>query len=190
MTRADSARHVPGWTPVGQPVHTRRRVVLAGRVRDAVTQAPIAGAVVEIVDGTTRTSSRADGLFWCLGPLAAVTTVTLRVSAPHLGTRYGSVEQSITLPHMWWEVNLPPTRLAGTVMDAQGKAIAGAQVRLGGDAQGVLTDAEGKYLLMPLVASQPTVEVSKPPFTSARIALSEPLHTGEETNIDVTLNRP
>jgi hypothetical protein len=72
-------------------------------VRDAVTHAPIAGAVVEM-DGTARTSSGADGLFWFLGPLAAAATVTLRV-CPHLGTRYGSVEQSVplaaTLPATW-----------------------------------------------------------------------------------------
>jgi len=194
MTPADSAWSIPGWTPVGQPVSTRRRVVLAGRVRDAVTNAPIAGAVVETVGGTARTSSRADGLFWFFGPLADAATVTLRVSAPHLGTRYGSVERSVplaaTLPATWetaGDVALPPTRLAGTVTDPQGKAIVGAQVRLCGDTQGVLTNAQGAYMLMPRVVSQPTVEVSAPQFTSTRTALAAPLRVGEATIVNVTL---
>jgi hypothetical protein len=38
--------------------------VLAGRVRDAVTQVPLAGAVVTLGDDTVCTLSQADGLFW------------------------------------------------------------------------------------------------------------------------------
>ena len=85
------------------------------------------------------------------------------------------------------EIALPPTRLSGIVKDPQGKPIGGAQVRLCGDAQTVLTDAQGAYILMPLVASQPPVEASAPKYVSQRTALPAPLLAGEATTIDMTL---
>ena len=59
----------PGWRAISQPESTRRGVVLVGCVRDAVTQAPIAGAVVTLGDDMAGAVSRADGLFWFVGPV-------------------------------------------------------------------------------------------------------------------------
>jgi hypothetical protein len=183
-----------GWTAESQPEGVRRRVVLAGRVRDAVTHAPIAGAVVEISGRAERTVSRADGLFFFMGPVGHATNVVLRVHAPRLGTRYGTVEQSMPLmttpPDKWedWgDVALEPTRISGTVTDPQGTPIVGAQVRLCGDPQTVLTNEHGVYTLMPLVASTPTVEIAATRFVSMRTALATPLRAGEARIVNVTL---
>jgi hypothetical protein len=71
-------------------------------------------------------------------------------------------------------VELPPTRIHGTVKNKDG-ALAGAKVRLRGDTNVVRTDAQGFYELTRLVKGNPTVEVTA---AGHRTAVSQPIPLG------------
>ena len=103
---------IAGWEPVSQPECSRRRVALAGRVIDQRSQAPIAGATVEIRQAVksgkgTRTSgaaldrtlSHSDGLFYFLdlrsGTSYALVASNLRIEVTARG--YKPVSQPAKL---------------------------------------------------------------------------------------------
>lgn len=116
-----------GWEAVGVPEGVRRRVVVAGQVIDAKTQAPLAAAVVEICalaePGTGRwqqTMTRADGTYAFTGLPEG--KYRLHVYVPHPSSPYGEFTdeyqvtiQDAPLPPQWIEVPLQPGAVAGGV---------------------------------------------------------------------------
>jgi hypothetical protein len=116
-----------------------------------------------------RVYSRADGAF-CFVDLPAG-SYRLNVSAPEMGTRYGEgkVENlevqpdpgNGRVPVVQADVELPPTRIHGTVTDAvTGMPIPGARVRLLGDTVVVKTSDDGMYDLSQQIAGEPTLQVT------------------------------
>lgn len=172
-----------------------RAVALAGQVTDGVSGKPIAGAVVEIVDRPERTVSRPDGIFFFLDLPAD--SYRLRVIAPQLGTRYGTVETDAVqvedgrdaagrVKVAKADVKLPPTRIHGQVTRSDNaQPIVGAKVRLRGDTTVVRTDADGRYALTGLVAGNPTLEVSAANFVTASQAVE--LGAGQDLTVDIAL---
>jgi len=148
-----------------------------------------------------RTWSEADGIFYFLDlpPSAADGHYRLRISVPHMGTRYGVVEtEPLQVQEnpagppgqvAWTEVELTPTRVHGTVKrlnaDDTTQPLAGASVRLRGDTKMVRTKADGSYQLAPLVAGQPTLEVSAPSFETYTETLE--LAAGHDLEVNVWL---
>lgn len=152
----------------------RRRVSLAGRVSDAVTGRPLAGARVEIVDApgewTTWAAARAtelagrtppgtppglattgaDGWFRFLDLPAGPYTVA--VSLPALGSRYAAggataPVDAVAAGRGWADASLTlaPTTLEGRVTDAAGGPVAMADVRVKGSLESAVTDGDGRF---------------------------------------------
>lgn len=196
----------------------RHAVSIVGTVTDALSHAPIVGALIEITAGPPafearraaldadpalqqaaerpdRRLSRADGSYFFLDLPAG--DYTLKVSAPRLGTRYGTAslapvhmaearDEGQRLAPVHVDAALPPTRIRGQVTRSDsGQPVAGAKVRLRGDNRVALTDGDGRYLLSDLVAGAPTVEVSAKHFAGA--ALPVDLKAGQEQVMDIGL---
>src|SRR5271157_2107082 len=120
--------------PATVPLVAHHRVAIAGYVKDAVTQKPIAGAVVTIVDMPdafkrelrhaaqgSSTQTRNDGLYYFLDLPDG--NYTLQASFPALGRRYGSMHHTAKVPHdpklgtkvQFVNLALPPTAIQGKV---------------------------------------------------------------------------
>lgn len=173
-----------------------QRAAIFGVVRDALDAQCIAGALVEIPARQLATHTRHDGSYWFCDLLAG--EYTLRISVPHLGTRYGVVNisgvavatESSGKPILdaRASVQLSPTHVIGRVTDAaDAAALAGAMVRLRGAEARVQTTATGNFCLGPLVASAPTLEVSARGYVSAVRTLT--LTAGQQANVDIALSR-
>ena len=170
------------------------RASICGYVRDAETNATIAGATVEIVGRNAQTRSRDDGFYHFLDvPDGAY---TLHAAAPMLGSRYADVtvanvvvaSQADGRPSFdpRGNLNLPPTRLSGHVQRSGTLApIARAEVRLRAAGVRTLSDDLGHYVLSPAQAGEQTVQVSAPGFAagSQRVALT----AGQSTTADFVL---
>lgn len=200
-------------------VIVRRTVAVAGRVTDALTGQPLARAIVEVTGGPPefgaklavlaadpawaqraerldRRVARADG-WYALSDLPPG-TYTLRVSAPHLGTRYqpAALLDNVVIaappgPNeraspVFAHVVLQPTRVKGRVTRNGGQAVAGAKVRLRGDTTVVPTDDEGRFLLSGIVAGKPTIEITAKNFQPFSQTLT--LNAGQELTVDTVLN--
>jgi hypothetical protein len=141
-----------------------------------------------------RVYSRADGLF-CFVDLPAG-RYRLNVSAPEMGTRYGVVKVENLevqtdpgegrVPVTPADVELPPTRIHGTVTDAvTGQPIPGARVRLLGDTVVVKTGDDGTYDLSQQIAGKPTLHVATPGYKPEARKLE--LAAGQERVEDLAL---
>lgn len=185
---------------MGEWVNIQRAVSIAGQVRDASTQQPISGALVSIIKGPPefdeqlhilsgqpdwlartrrldQTVSRPDGMYWFVRLPKGL--YTLRVGAPHMGSRFGVVE--LEGIRVWAtreptgrikldpaDATLPPTMIHGTVKHhATQQPIGRAKVRLLGTPDILYTQADGTFRLTNLVAGRPTLEVSAPQFQMA-----------------------
>lgn len=142
-----------------------------------------------------RVYSRPDGVF-CFTDLPAG-HYRLKISAPALGTRYGVAEVGLyevlpdpgagQVPVARANVDLPPTRIHGTVTDAvTGKPIPGARVRLRGDTVVVRTGGDGTYDLSQQIAGEPTLQVTAPSYKPEARKLE--LAAGQERVEDLALH--
>jgi len=169
----------------------RHQVAIAGRVTDAETHKPMARVCVSITgmppafrqkldllekahsssweslsERPDRTQAHNDGLFLFVDLPPGKYSLT--AEAPRLGSRYGKVQQQVTVAQdakgnvRMVAVNfaLPPTVLRGKVTGASHKAgVAMAEVRVKGSGEYAYTDSQGQYALMRIEAGKRTVLV-------------------------------
>lgn len=176
---------------------TRRQVAIAGRVTDRQTGQAIAGADVSVKNADQKlvanSRTAADGHYHVMD--LADGEYTLEASVPAAGSRYGTAQGQATVERdtehrikmAVTDFDLPPTRIHGRVTDHDThQPIAGASVRLRGDTQIMLTDADGRYALDGLVKGNPTVEVSASKYTMTWQDTS--LTAGQDQTVDVELS--
>jgi Carboxypeptidase regulatory-like domain/CarboxypepD_reg-like domain len=173
----------------------RHRVAIAGSVTDAITEQRIAGAVVEVVGQNLQTQTREDGSFYFIDLPDG--QYTLKVSAPNLGSRYGTAnvanvtvkdENGRLIFDSQANVKLSPTRLIGQVKRSDNnQPIANALVQLRGSETQTLTNKEGRYVLSGIQASQPRVQVSVNGFVTQIQQVKEKLIAGQEQAVEFRL---
>ncbi|HYF66370.1 MAG TPA: carboxypeptidase regulatory-like domain-containing protein, partial [Herpetosiphonaceae bacterium] len=116
---------------------TVRPNTLSGKLLDAYTQQPVAGALIQTSTGISATSSP-EGAYKLVG-------VTESFSVTVSATDYGLVSSPIER-NTAYDATLRPTVLSGVLIDKYSqKPIAGATVSVG--ALSAATDAEGRYTL-------------------------------------------
>lgn len=169
-------------------IEIRHKVAIAGTTSDEITNQPIADVVVELSGQNIHILMCENGSFYLInqqkGQVKLPTSLskiqngffyfmdlpngeyTLKVSAPKLKSRYEPVkEQKVTVPNLQAKIQLSPTRLVGQVKRSDNnEPITKALVKLGGSEYQTLTNDKGEYILLGLVASKPTVQVSYPNF--------------------------
>jgi sugar lactone lactonase YvrE len=148
-----AASHAPSEPTTG---------TIVGRVVDAATAAPIAGATVQRVDATpSATSSATDGSF----ALASLEpgAFTVRISKVGYTSREFAVQIAAGQTLQFGTVQLARASLtadlSGTVHSNTGAALAGVIVSVG--TTSALTDAAGAYALAGLNAGAATIQVTK-----------------------------
>lgn len=166
------------------------RAAIAGVVTDARSDDRLPDCVIEIAETGEQTTSDAEGFYAFLN-LPPGTAVTLEVSAPKLGTRYGTASaanvtvavdnRGVPVFDAKANIDLPPTTLTGRVKRADNnQPIEGAQVRIKGSSFAARTDSSGDFVLNAVQAGTPTVEISALGFkTDMRVVT---MHRGEETS--------
>lgn len=186
-------------------IRLTQAAALAGRVTDARTKQPIAGAQVEIIQGPPafqtllklagpdryRLTTRADGSYgFCDLPNGLY---KLRASATN---RYGSVETASVrvfknrddagrIRVSYSNIALPPTRLHGKVTTGSGAPVSQAKVQVRGDTRSVLTDSGGEYTLDGLAPGTPTIEVSAAAFKTEQQTIT--VTTGSDLILNFVL---
>jgi hypothetical protein len=200
---------VPTWDV------TRHQVALSGRVVDAQTKQPLAGALVELatmpaavrkwLDVRTREAESLgkpapgaqrtgrDGAFRFVDLPAG--SYALAVSHPQAGTRYGTAKPSAKLvaasgggvTPVVLEVALVPTAVRGTVTGPGGDPVVMAEVALKGG-ESTYTDDRGDYVLSAVEAGARTLLVRAHGMAPATAAV--PLSAGAKAAVvDVALTR-
>jgi hypothetical protein len=168
----------------------RNTATIAGQVSDARSGRAIADAVVTIVAGPAgftrmrealaaleaanpgwqpqgqrpdRRICRANGGFVFVD-LDAGGGYTLRAAAPHLGSRYGTVEISAAPGNFRVALKLPPTCISGTLRDPAGLPVVGARVALVGGDMLAWTDEAGNFTLGPITKGTWTIVPGRPGY--------------------------
>jgi hypothetical protein len=126
-----------------------------------------------------RTWSHSDGIFYFLDLPAgeAGEGYRLRITMPHMGTRFSMVETPMVIvpkrpagaprPPVRVDVELPSTRIRGAVTQrivhddgtVETQPVVGARIHLFGDSTYVRTRAGGHYELDRLLAGKPMIEI-------------------------------
>jgi hypothetical protein len=184
---------------------TRHQVAVAGRVTNAATGKPVAGAVITIVSmptafrrkvqlcsrqrrapsldetiGTTR--SRTDGLFYFLDLPEG--KYTLAAALPSLGRRYGKAQETAVVTRdsngnlklVSVNFGLQPTLVKGKIVGrGQKTGVAMAEIRLKGSGERAFSDAQGEYVLSGIESGKRSLLVSAQGYR----ALSQPIHLAE-----------
>ena len=168
------------------------RAVIAGRVTQAGSGKPLAGALVQITDGP-QAFCAADGFyrFQDLPP----GQYTLTASLPGTGSRYGSKSAQVTLADNGQgkavlqnvDLALPATTIQGKVKDQSAQAIKLAEVRVQGSGESAWSDAQGNYVLRGVEAGSRRIAVTARGFqkVSETVTLGQP---GAVATRDVTLS--
>lgn len=180
----------------------RHRAMLAGQVVDALSKAPIAGAVLTLDAGPPafralrdaltalqaanphwqprgipfdRRISRADGRF-VFTDLPSGGAYDLHVAAPHLGSRYEhDWKRTVTPPNTQLSVALQPTCISGTVRDPEGEPLPGARIALVGASDTAYTNDAGTFTLAPIAAGPWTVVISRTGYCDPQASLRQPV---------------
>lgn len=170
-----------------EEIEIRHKVAIAGTTSDEISKQPIADAVVELLGQNLHIQMSENGSFYLIDQQTGLVKLptllskiqnglfyfmdlpngeyTLKVSAPKLEKRYERVQEKVTVPNLQANVQLSPTRLVGQVKRSDNnEPIAKALVKLGGSEYQTLTNDKGEYILLGIVASKPTVQVSHPKF--------------------------
>jgi protocatechuate 3,4-dioxygenase beta subunit len=159
---------------------------IAGRVTDAQTGKPLAGARVAIANGA-ETFTATDGFFRFLDLPAGNYTIT--ASLPGAGSRYAAASKPVALGGTLATVDLalPATTVKGKVKDGSGQAVRMAEVRVQGSNEKAWSDAQGNYVLAGVEAGTRKVAVAARGFekVSATVTLAQP---GAVVTRDVTLS--
>lgn len=170
----------------------RHRAAIAGRVLEAGTGRPLAGARVEIADGR-HVLSATDGFYRFLNLPPGQYTLT--ASLPGSGSRYGTKSEPVTLADdgqgnavlATVDLALPATTIQGKVKDQSDQAVRMAEVRVQGSGEKAWSDAQGNYVLSGVEAGARSIAVTARGFqkVSEAVALGQP---GAVANRDVTLS--
>lgn len=140
---------MPKWEEV------RRQVAIAGRVTDAVTCRPLAGAKVTISSPAISFDliTDSDGHYHALDLPAGIYTIS--AIFPEMGSRYGTSQAQTTVSVNSGgriitgkaDIGLPPTTLKGKVTSQNGTPAAMAEISIRGSAERTRSDSEGNYTL-------------------------------------------
>lgn len=173
-------------------VEVRRQVALGGRVVDAATGAPVAGAVVDAGPGR-RAVADANGGFSFLD--LASGTYALTASNPGGGRRYGQATGKAKVTRSragdvrlaWVELRLPATTISGKVTGSGGKPVQLAAVQLLGGTERAYTDAQGRYTLAGVESGARTLRVSARGYAVAEVQAAVDAPGGSKTvNVALT----
>ena len=170
----------------------RHRAAIAGRVLEAGTGRPLAGARVEIASGPEAVSA-ADGFYRFLNLPPGQYMLT--ASLPRSGSRYGAKAGQVTLADdgqgnavlETLDLELPATTIKGKVKDPSDQAVKMAEVRVQGSGESAWSDAQGNYVLSGVEAGERNLSVSARGFqkVSEAVTLGQP---GAVATRDVTLS--
>lgn len=168
------------------------RAAIAGRVLEAGSGRPLAGARVQITDGPHALAA-GDGFYRFLNLKPGQYTLT--ASLPGSGSRYGTRAEAVTLADDGQgnavletvDLALPPTTIQGKVKDQSDQAVKLAEVRVQGSGESAWSDAQGNYVLRGVEAGSRRIAVSARGFqkVSETVALGQP---GAVATRDVTLS--
>ncbi|HEY0989769.1 MAG TPA: carboxypeptidase regulatory-like domain-containing protein [Kofleriaceae bacterium] len=184
----------------------RHRGSLFGRTVDGLTQAPIPGVAVTIIEGppawlarraalqSARQTARTDrhvtdgnGQFKYLD----LPPGTYRLQTPHNGTRYAAATANVTVAAATTIVDLvlAPTTLVGVVQACNAASpLAMVRVRVVDSGEVSYTAQDGHYTLSPLEAGNRTIELSAQRYVTATQVVT--LQTGQTTTVPpITLTR-
>jgi hypothetical protein len=193
---------------------TRHQVAVAGRVTDAATGKPVAGAVITVsmptafrqkvqlssrqrkapsLDGMLDTTrSRTDGLFYFLDLPEG--KYTIAAALPGLGRRYGKAQETAVVTRdskgnlklVSVNFGLQPTLIKGKIMGkGQKTGVAMAEVRLKGSGERAFSDAQGEYVLAGIEPGKRSLLVTAQGYR----VLSQPIHLAEPgTSETVNIN--
>jgi hypothetical protein len=85
---------------------------------------------------------------------------TLKAELPGSGSRYGTAQKSVVVTRnadgimAVVDIRLPPTTIKGEITDKDNEKVLMAEVRIKGSGERVFSDADGRYLLTGLEASE------------------------------------
>jgi hypothetical protein len=196
----------------------RHRVALAGQVIDTVTGKMIAEADVAMtsmppsfqkrlnvyrsqfgaewdarMERPDRTRSRADGQFYFLDLPDGI--YGLRASVRIFGSRYGAMEQKVTVSRNakgtykleWSVLGLSPTAVKGTISSRK-TSVSFARVRVQGSGETAFTDADGRYLIAGIEPGKRTLLVYAQGYRtiSQRVSIAAP---GDAQTVNFNLLR-
>lgn len=174
----------PGLYPAGQVPTT---ATLTGKVVDASSLAPVAGATLTV--GGNSTIAGADGSFSLPGLPAGAFALEVAaagyVAASYSGVAVNGVNDVGNLA-----IARAPTSvtLSGRILDrATGAPLGGAQVGVAGTALGAVTDVDGRYAIPGIATASFTVGVTAAGYASRSIAVT--LQPFADATLDVPLDK-
>lgn len=145
----------------------RHQAAVAGRVLDAQTDKPLAGALVVVAAGPLRWESRSgnDGHFHFLDLPDGAYQVT--ASYPLGGSRYGSAPGNVVVSRdgtgriqmATADLALPATTLRGRIARPNNQPVVMAEILLEGSGERVFSAADGHYALVGVEAGSRRVRV-------------------------------
>jgi hypothetical protein len=200
----------------GDSLSPDRATLLLGHLHDAETESAIVNAsvrvtwaearvanrAISVADGSASAPARDDGSFALCG-LPSETELSVRgvrgpvtdsATADSSGTvgtrigRYAVRHLSLYVPRARTREAAPSSmRLSGRVIDAAGRAIAGAQVWLAGTPQRTISNATGVYSLDTLPLGTQSLEVRAIGYAPRTVVVT--LLAGVAATTDVTMER-
>lgn len=153
----------------------RHQAAVAGRVVDAQTEKPLAGALVVVTAGPLRRESRSghDGHFHFLDLPDGAYVVT--AGYPPGGSRYGSAQGNVVVSRdgtgkiqmATADLALPATTLHGRVARPNNQPVVMAEILLEGSGERTYSAADGHYALVGVEAGPRRVRVRAQGFQPA-----------------------